>query len=177
MEFYEPIVTDGYEWLNFVNGEDYKVITSFDGTKKRDDWKPLLVHIVRADNFQEKKRSDFPWLASDALVFRESALNALSDLLSANGELLPLDLEGGGRLEVLNAQVIDAIDLDLSDCIMFPGTKKIMAMRKPAFDEKKLQGIDVFRLPYRASSTYVSSQFVEIALGAGLVGLDFKKVW
>jgi len=177
MEFYESIVTDGYEWLNFVNGEDYEVITSFDGTKKSDDWKPLLVRIVRADNFQEKKRSDFPWLASDALVFRASALNALSDLLSANGELLPLDLEGGGRLEVLNAQVIDAIDLDLSDCIMFPGTKKIMAMRKPAFDAKKLLGIDVFRLPYRASSTYVSSQFVEIALGAGLVGLDFKRVW
>lgn len=52
-----------------------------------------------------------------------------------------------------------------------------MSMRKPAFDAKKLICIDVFRLPYRASSTYVSSQFVEIALGAGLVGLDFKRVW
>lgn len=137
MEFYEPIVTDGYEWLNFVNGEDYEVITSFDGTKKSDGWKPLSVRIVRADNFQEKKRSDFPWLASDALVFRESALNALSDLLSANGELLPLDLEGGGRLEVLNAQVIDAIDLDLSDCIMFPGAKKNNGNEKAGVRRKK----------------------------------------
>lgn len=177
MHIYEPMVRERYEWLNCVNQGDYELFASFDGSTRGASWKPVLVRRVRADEHHDFKASDFPWLGSDVLVMRRSAVDALRDLLDANGEVLPLATEDGVELFAFNARVIDALDEDRSSLTKFPGTNRIMQITKAAFVPAAVRGVDIFRLPHRASSTYVSDRFVERVKMAGLHGLEFKKVW
>jgi hypothetical protein len=177
MEFFEPMVREGYEWVNCVNQADYEVFARLEGSPQGNAWKPVPVRRVRADEQHDFRPSDFPWLGSDALVMRRKAVEALRDLLDSNGEVLALSTDDGVELFVLNAQVIDALDEPNSSLLKFPGTNRIMRIRKCAFVVRAVEGVDIFRLPHRASSTYVSGRFVERVLEAGLKGLEFKKVW
>lgn len=174
---YEPLVAEGYEWVNTAREADYEAFLQFDGRPLAATWKPIGVRRVRADERQEFKPSDFPWLGSDALIMRRSAVDALHEILEANGEVLPLSTNDGVDLFVLNAHVVDALDEANSSLMKFPGTNRIMRIRKVAFVASKVEGIDVFRLPHRASPTYMSERFVERVKGAGLRGLVFKEVW
>lgn len=177
MHFFEPLVREGYEWVNCVNQADYAVFAGFDGSSRRATWKPIPVRRVRADEHHDCRPSDFPWLGADALVMRRSAVEALRDILDASGEVLPLSSDDGVELFVLNARIIDALDESNSSLMKFPGTDRIMRISKVAFVGSKVEGVDLFRLPHRASATYVSERFVERVKAAGLRGLVFNKVW
>lgn len=109
---------------------------------------------------------------------RRTAVNALRDILDASGEVLPLSTDDGVELFVLNARVIDALDEAKSSIMRFPGTNRIMRIKTVAFIASSIDDdVDVFRLPHRASPTYVSQRFVDRVKAAGLRGLEFKKVW
>lgn len=177
MIVYEPLVTNGYEWVNCADAEDYEVFNNFDGTARGKEWRPVLVRRVRADHSQDMKESDFPWLGSWALVMRKAATDALRNILEESGEILPLQTDDGVELSVLNAQVVDALDEASSDIMRLPSSNRIMLVKKPVFLENPIKGLDVFRLPHRASSTYVSDEFVKRVKEAGLRGLTFNKVW
>lgn len=177
MEVFEPAVGEGYEWINCLEEGDYQVLAELDGTARRDAWRSIPVRRVRADHHHAFKPSDFPWLGSDALVMRRSAVVALRDILDASGELLPLSTSDGVELFVLNAQVIDALDEAHSSLIRFPGTSRIMRIKQVAFIGAKIEGVDLFRLPHRASATYVSERVIRRVEAAGLQGLVFNKVW
>jgi hypothetical protein len=177
MDISEPMVTEGYEWINCVNQEDYEVFAAFDGSPRSTHWKPILVRRVRADARHAFKASDFPWLGSHALVMRRTAVDTLRDVLEAHGEILPLATEDDVELFVLNARVVDALDEARSSLMKFPGTNRIMRIKKVAFVDSRIRDLDMFRLPHRASSTYVSDRFVQRVKSAGLRGLKFNKVW
>ena len=177
MNVFEPMVREGYEWINCVDQADYEVFASFDGSPRKPGWRPLHVVRVRADEHHDSKASDFPWLGSDALVMRRAAVDALRDILEANGEVLPLATEDGVELFVLNARVSDALDEANSSLMKFPGTQRIMRIKKVAFVPSAIEGADLFRLPHRASATYVSGRFVERVKAARLRGLVFNEVW
>lgn len=174
---YAPACAKDFEWVNLDSDEDYEVLRELDGSPRAGRWTPMAARRVRADGQKGFSPSDFPWLAGHALVMRRSAVDALRDLLEANGELLPLSTEDGVELFVLNAQVIDALDEANSVLWRFPGTNRIMDIKKPAFLGSKLEGVDLFRVPHRAMPTYVSERFVERVQAAGLRGLVFEKVW
>jgi hypothetical protein len=174
---YEPLVAEGYEWVNAIQDGDYEVFRQLDGKPRAATWKPIAVRRVRADERQAFNPSDFPWLGSEALVMRRLAVDLLRDLLDANGEVLPLTTDDGAELFVLNARVIDALDEPSSSLMKFPGTNRIMRVKKVAFIASAIEGADLFRLPHRASSTYVSERFIERVKATGLRGLSFNKVW
>ena len=174
---YEPLVVEGYEWVNASRDQDYEVFLQFDGQPRASMWKPIPVRRVRADKRQSFNPSDFPWLGSHALIMRWPAVDALRDILDASGEVLPLFTDDGVELFVLNARVVDALDEANSSLMKFPGTNRIMRINKVAFVASKIEGIDLFRLPHRASPTYVSERFVERVKAANLRGLEFHKVW
>lgn len=177
MNVYEPLVADGYEWTNCVVTDDYELFSGFDGTPRKKIWRPVLVRRVRADDRQDMKESDFPWLGSWALVMRRTAVDALRTMLKENGEILPLETDDGIELFVLNAHVVDALDEERSEIMRIPGASKIMLVKKPVFRFDSIRELSLFRLPHRASSTYVSDEFVSRVKEAGLKGLTFKKVW
>ncbi len=173
----EPQGAEGFECVNTLDDHDYEVFLQFDGQPRASTWTPIAVRRVRADDRQAFNPSDFPWLGSDALVMRRSAVEALRDILDASGEVLPLSTDDGVELFVLNARVIDALDEANSSLVKFAGTNRIMRIKRVAFVASRIEGIDLFRLPHRASSTYVSERFVDRVKAAGLRGLDFNKVW
>ncbi|MBK8255727.1 MAG: hypothetical protein IPK82_24055 [Polyangiaceae bacterium] len=177
MRVFEPTIEPGYEWINCEHPTDYEVFGSFDGTPKKPTWRPIAVKRVRADKKHDFKASDFPWIGSDALIMRRAAVDALHDFLEANGEVLPLTTTDGIELFVLNAQVIDCLDLPNSSVMFVPGTSRIMHIKKAVFIASAIGSADIFRLPHRGSVTYVSERFVERVKSSGLVGLAFKMVW
>lgn len=175
---FEPMVREGYEWINCANDADYEVFAAFDGSPRAEHWRPVLVRRVRADEHHEFKPSDFPWLGTDALVMRKKAVDALRGMLETSGEVLPLATEDGTELFVLNiTRVLDAVDEQHSQILRFPGSDRIMRIKSIVFREPIVRGVDIFRLPHRASSTYVSDRFVEAVQAAGLKGLLFNRVW
>lgn len=177
LEVYEPLADSGYEWVDAVQEDDYELFWQLDGQPHAATWKPIAVRRVRADEHQSCNPSDFPWLGSHALVLRQSAVEALGDILNAHCEVLPLLTDDGVELFVLNTRVIDALDEHSSSLLRFPGSNRIMRIKKPEFVASAIEGADVFRLPHRASSTYVSERFVERVKAARLRGLIFNKVW
>lgn len=174
----EPLVAGGYEWVNCCSEADYETFLSFDGSQRATQWRPVKVQRVRADERQAFRPSDFPWLGAHALVMRRNAVEALRVMLDASGEVLPLATDDGIELFVLNVtRVLDAIDEPRSEILRFPGSNRIMRIKSVAFLERVLGSADIFRLPHRTSSTYVSDRFVKAVHDAGLKGLEFKRVW
>jgi hypothetical protein len=174
---YVPHSTEEFECVNAIDDESYEVFRQFDGKPRTSIWKPVAVRRVRGDVRWGFEPSDFPWLGGHALIMRRSAVRALRDILDANGEVLPLSTDDGVELFVLNARVIDALDEPNSVLWKFPETNRIMYIEKVAFVSRLIEGVDLFRLPHRASTTYVSERFVERVKTAGLRGLVFNKVW
>jgi hypothetical protein len=177
MTIYEPLVAEGYEWVNCYDDSDYEVFLSLDGSPRAGQWEPVKVQRVRANEKQKFTPSDFPWLGADALVMRRRAVDALRDILDAHGEVLPLATDDNVELFVFNARAVDALDETQSTVMRFSGTNRIMDITQVAFIAPMVRGRDIFRLPHRASSTYVSQRFVDRVNAAGLVGLEFNRVW
>lgn len=174
MTIYEPIAANGFEWINTVEESDYGVFLSFDGSPQGTKWKPIKVRRMRADDRQDFNLSDFPWLGSDALVFRRKASVSLKCILEQDGEILPLQADDGTELYVYNAATVDALDITRSSIIRFPGSERIMNVKRFYFHMGVVRGKNLFRLPYRSSPTFVSELFVEEYHKARLIGLDFK---
>lgn len=178
MKFFEPIIEKDYECINAINSDDYEIFRNFNGGRLGRKWAPIMVrrglHPLNAK--LKAKESDFPWLASHALVLTKKAAMLLSDILSSNGELLPLLTEDGGELFVFNSRVVDALDEEHSLIKRLTGSNKILLIKRAAFIDTLLQGVDIFRLPHASSPTYVSENFVNKIKGSGLVGLRFKDI-
>jgi hypothetical protein len=177
MRIFQPLGLDGFECVNACNPNDYETFFAFDGQSVLDHWTPVRVRRVRADARQACNPSDFPWLGSQALVMRRTAMEALHDILKADGEILPLATDDDVELFAFNARVRDAMDAARSSLVKFPGTDRIMQVKRIAFTASAIQDVHIFRLPHRGSATYVSQHFVDRVTSSALVGLQFNCVW
>lgn len=177
MIIYEPLNAYDYECINCDDEDDYEIFNEFDGTPRHETWQPINVNLGPADQGQAGLLSDFPWLTSAVLIMRKRAVDALHDILHVNGELLPLIADNGVELFAFNARTIDALDEVNASIMRFPDSNQIMYIRQTAFIAHRIRGVDIFRLPHRASPTYVSARFVERVKQAELVGLEFNAVW
>jgi hypothetical protein len=173
---FRPIVKKNYEWLNAVNDTDYKVFRSLDGTPRKATWKPIVVRCVRMDKRSKQLVSDFPWLPEGLLTFREKAMEVLKDMLKKYGELLPLVTEKGEILYLHNATLVlpNALDEDKTVFYRVEGIDRILGVRKAVFREDVVRGVDMFRLPFTSSGTYVSDRFVDLVNKHNLKGLEFR---
>ncbi len=176
MTFYEPRGAEGFECVNTFEDGHYEVFRTLDGRALSSTWRSFSVRLVSADNRQTQRLSDFPWLGSYALVMRERAVEFLSGILKNHGELLPLETDDGVRLFVFNCKIVNALNEAGSIIQRFPGTDRIMRVKKVMFVEDEVKNLDMFRLPYRLSPTWVSDRFVKHYCEAGLRGLTFKEV-
>ena len=108
---------------------------------------------------------------------RRRALDCLADLIAECGEALPLATEDGTELFLLNIRKVDALDENESVLVRFPSSEKIMRIKKVAFVREAIVGLDLFRLPLRSGTTYVSERFVQRVRDCGLLGLEFTEAW
>lgn len=177
MKIYEVMPRDGYEWINLVNDNDYEIFDTLDGERMGSSWQPLRVKVVGPTKRRKFQRSDFPWLGGYALVMRASAADCLRDILESNGEILPIFGDDGSDMFVFNSKILDALDVCHSSLINFPGTDRIMKILKHSFLEDVILKSDIFKLPYKGSSTFVSQKFFDRVISSNLRGLDMIEVW
>jgi hypothetical protein len=178
MKIYEFQVVEGYEWVLPVNQGDFEVFRGFDGLPRSQSWRPIAVRLIKKSDDRLLAASDVPWLGKHAPVLRRKALEAMSDLLRADGEVLPLACPEAD-LNVFNAtRVLDALDEERSSLVKFPSSGRTMTIKEHAFRPAALDGANLFKIPQMLrGSVIVTDQVVKRVEGARLRGVAFRKVW
>lgn len=178
MRVYE-FAPDGFEMVMPEDNMSFDVLKRLDGTSISASWTPFKVRLVTVDEQgRPLAESDFPWLSGNAPVLRQRAVDGVGQLLLNEAELLPLSCETGSLclLNVIN--VVDALDVERSDCAVFPNTNRIMHVRKYAFIADLLRDVGAFRVPQLLSySVYVTDRIVEAVEHSGLKGTRFRPIW
>ena len=164
---------DNYENLTWEEKLNINYIQSFDGTEKIKDWKPMKVKRV-----YDRGYSNTPGLSPHIPVFDESAICILRDLVIGNAEVLPLDCKDGTFYAINVIKVIDCIDYESSQYKTFRDGVRIMRFTKYAFDEKKIKGIDLFKIKDEPlKRPFVSEKFRERVIDNNLTGFKFELAW
>lgn len=179
MQVYEPVVAEGFEWVQPVDESDFDRVYQLDGTPLSAGWKPIRVRRLQADEKGNAWRpADMPWLGGHALVFRDDARRAIQDVLADFGEFLELDLvDDSGQAWLFNVcTVVDALDEEASKIVRFPSTGRVMKVVQPVFRPQRIVGKHAFRLP-DLRSLFVTAEVVGAIRDAGLAGAGFKLVW
>lgn len=177
-EIYEPLSVEGHELCQPERQEDYDTISDLiDGTSRAKIWRPIPMRLVHVDEGKKLAPSDAPWLGSDSLIFRRSVVEKLGSILSEYGELLPVACSET-ELWIFNpTRVLDALDEQGSTVRRF-SSGSVMRVTRYMFRAEAIVGVDIFKIPHlRVSPTFVSGRFVQLWRSAGLVGLEFKKIW
>ena len=131
--------------------------------------------LVRGDDFF--RYSDFPWFASDVLVLRPNAVDALAPHLEGVGELLALDVVGDELYALHIFQELDALDVSAST-IELGLHGDIMWVDQYVMRPEALHDPFAFELPQLTPSPiFVDEEFVACVERAGLEGLEFPIAW
>lgn len=164
---------DNYENLTWKNEIDIDFIQSFNGTEKKKDWKPIQVKRMYDRTF-----SNTPGLSPHIPVFDKKAIDVLSEFLIGNAGILPLACEEGDFYVINVVKVVDCIDYEASKYKTFRDGKRIMRFTKYAFDEKKVEGVHLFKIKDEPlKRPFVSDDFKERILDNNLTGFKFELAW
>lgn len=165
-------VVEGQDWLIPTDPDEFEYFFGLDGTPITAWHYPEFRPIERQESIS--LYSDFPWFGEHAPLVRRPAVAALGDTLRQYGQLLPL---GGEEAWFFNVTVIiDALDREQSEIAYFDdGT--ILAIEHFEFKPDRLEGVEVFKLPIRASPVFVDARFVERVRQAGLQCVGFDHIW
>jgi hypothetical protein len=166
----------GYEYINCVTYDDIRILADFDGSSRKEGWKPPRVVRDRATKRSSCKPADLPF-GSGGFYMRRSGLDALRDVLEKHGEILPLATDDGVELWVHNVMVvIDALDKERSILEPIEGTD-IVKLRDPVFIESSIGDAEIFMLATKPHRVYYTDRFVKRVKAAKLKGTDFFKRW
>ncbi len=121
--------------------------------------------------------NDYPCLEIAEPVFSRRAIDALGDMLTKNGELLPLKTDVGEYCLYIVMTKLDALDSKKSRlCRSRPGTTAL-DIEYFAFKRERLPGAAIFRVREHPNIYLVTDSFKERVEQAGLNGFNFIKVW
>jgi len=146
-----------------------------DGSPRLATWKPVEFKILHKDRRHTLRPVDAPWYATSILIFKPAVIRVMGDRLRSYGEFLPVICDDAEIVLYNPTRVIDALDERRSVLSRFQ-SGRIMMIDKHVFHADKIADVDVFKLPMRASATYVSQRFADIWASHGLTGLDFVPV-
>ena len=179
MKIYTANRSHGYELCHPVNPDDFETITTqINGAPCLNGWKPLKMKLVKRDEGRDlsRIRRSFGMVQMSPFL-RRGPFASLFLLLREYGELLKLICEES-EVSIYNpTRVVDALDETISDIRRFDNGR-IMMIYRYVFRADVIQNVHIFKIPnLRASPTFFSQHFVDIWKSAGLVGLDFDKVF
>ncbi|MFB5269429.1 imm11 family protein [Paenibacillus enshidis] len=169
---YKPLMVDIEDETNPQIDEMLGNISR--GQSMQQEWRPLRV-LYKAD---KGKSIDFPRYAPAMNVFNDRAVSVLEPLIDGLVEFLPLidDKYNFYFCNVIN--ILDCVDHEKSvPEIMLD---KIISYHSLYFKEDLLQTErrHIFKIPELVRTrVYVSDEFRDAVLEAGLKGLDFIQVW
>jgi len=175
---YIPCLVDGFQLCQPINDCDFEKINKMiNGCPRRGEWRPLAVNLIDSDDGRPFLQSDSPWLGSHALIFTANALAVIGPDLEKYGELLPL-ISDKKRLMLFNpCCVLDALD-ETKSSFQRLSTGRIMRVSRYAFRQEVIGDTEIFKIQgLRVSPTFFTSRIVDAWREAGLMGLEFEKVW
>jgi len=138
-------------------------------------WPKIAVRVVR-DGSGGTEATDF------GLVWTEPALNfrtveALSDILRANGQILPLLSENGDYCVYNVTTLLDALDEDRSVLKRF-SSGGIMSVQRFVFRPQVIAAYPIFKIPQLPRAhTFITDAFLRRVKTARLTGLAPKTLW
>jgi hypothetical protein len=148
----------------------------FNGLPLKPSWKDVT--IGWDPDMRRKPKGDCPSLFTHIPVFTPRAVDALSDLLEGNGELLPItiDLEEYFLFNV--TRVIDALDESGSEIVRFDDSSKILDIDVHCFCPEKIDKATIFKIPQIPTmDVFVTEVFVERVKSGRLKGFEFPLLW
>jgi hypothetical protein len=166
----------GYELVNPINYDEGRVLSDFDGTSRKEGWRPVHVYRARATKREAFKPADIAFRVSE-LIMRRSGMEALRDVFEAHGELLPLATDDGVELWICNVLgVIDAHDVERSDLrdIGIPG---LYSIYEHVFRPEVIGDREIFRSSAGLRKVYFTDRFVERVKKLKLKGTEFVPLW
>lgn len=142
------------------------------GESKENDWNPPeLAYSVPESS--EDSIADVSWLGPGFFAFNQKAIDALEGLLTAAGELLPMEVEGD-KLAAFNP-------LNIQDCFDAATSQynirrngSVGRLLKPSIDPSKINEKALFQTPETQRNMLFSTEkFKRAYEAAGLKGLIF----
>lgn len=165
---------DNDQYHNFALVEDRHsaIFHRSNGTPMLQDWTP--VRITAADTDDELAVLADHALLGTIPVVSDYAAQALTDILTANGELLPLVYPRRPYFAYNVTNVVDALDEQRSSVIKF-SSGRVMSVDRFAFNEGRLLGHTIFKIPQLAHThVLVTDGFIKRARQARLSGFVFE---
>jgi hypothetical protein len=154
---------------------DKELYRAFDGSKLAVAWRE---HAIRAADEPDDKAllPDFALLGV-VPVFSSAAVDALRDILEANGQLFPVRHSRRRYFAYNVTTVLDALDESRSVVQRF-SSGGVMFIDSYAFIAAKLRGSTIFKIPQvRQAHIFVTAPFVERVKRAELLGFVFRPIW
>lgn len=172
------------QWLISEVSEDLDTLElkTFDCLEKKNDWNIEMNWYV--DN-PKKKEGNFYYVTSGALAFDEKVYNSeLYTLFEMAGEILPIKLETGKQLYVLNVlECVNAFNSKLAEYAYYPdGTKG--RILKYAFHKNRLSESSIFKIPETSKAEILTyeglkdsdDEFKPLYEKLGFTGLQFEEL-
>lgn len=127
-------------------------------------WKiPRVYGRVRRDN-------DYPCINLSFPAFSARACDALSDLLLASGELLPISHRIGEYYFFNITKVLDALNRTKSKCLWHEPPNIVLSVQRHEFFRSRLAGASVFRCYEDPMSVFVTEEFRDRVMESNLRG-------
>jgi hypothetical protein len=167
-----------------VEDDDFdtlQLIELFNGTPITCDLPKF--RLIPNSDYDPLPSADFELLTGKPLL-SERAVNALADILDANGQLFRVDSSAGAYYLFNITTIIDALDHEHSQIKYWPrlkkdtGPRRVDQVNRYAFHSNRLEAATIFKVPeYPLTSVYATDSFVDRVRKAGLLGFDFRLLW
>jgi hypothetical protein len=190
-----------YRWLLEADEDNRSKIDEyrsrynlFRGQSVSEFWQPIEVVPEDRETYQWQSTpplGDFPCLTSAGIepVFSRLAVDALSNLLEGNGELLPLNCAEGEYYLFNTTRIVDALDEEKTEFKPYSEVDPDMAYQdddphapvitRPAFYPEVVADLTIFKIPlrYPFGGTLVTDKFVQRVQETELTGFAFELLW
>jgi hypothetical protein len=193
MNIYKLSEMDDIREIVWVNDDDITFERkNFRGQPMQAIWRPIeyKVNVVPKERYDGWKYPPSDVYSGKRVIFSRKAVDALYNLLEANGEILPLIFEGKENeyfaYNVLT--VSNAVDEEKSEIHRHPDGD-FSYIKRYEFDPTQTAGLTIFktwenkspRVPnshtYVSVEVFVTDPFVKRVQEAGLFGFDFRLKW
>jgi len=151
----------------------------FDARPKR-EWRTLETYLLNP----QLREGHFLYLCPGALVLDEHAYACMADLLERAGELLPVSLNTGRSLFLLNVTIcVDAVDVEKSEWTLSATTGKRLELKRYTMLPERLPESTLFKVVQTVRGDVLTltdgsaaDSFIQRYRSANLSGLSFQRV-
>jgi len=169
--------------LPLSDSDEVYDMLDFNGNSKLNIWKPLTFFI---DNPLNRKADFFSFIGSSAFACNKLATDKLMRFWSLSAELLPINLEDGTELFIVNViDCVNALDQENVEYDYYDDGSRSNRILKYSFHKNRFHESSIFKIPETAKTqilTYVGvktseDEFYTAYNQSGLEGLVFKELY